>query len=58
MSANPVLAALVGLVLLGQVVALHAWVGIGLVVVADVVALAVAARRHRRAAVRPLVETP
>ncbi|SDU90625.1 inner membrane transporter RhtA [Microlunatus sagamiharensis] len=58
MSANPVLAALVGLVLLGQVIALHAWVGIGLVVVADVVALAVAARRHRRAAVRPIVETP
>ena len=48
MSVNPVLAAVVGLLLLGQVLALHAWVGIGLVVVADVVALAVAARRHRR----------
>ncbi|SEQ68328.1 EamA family transporter [Microlunatus flavus] len=47
MSVNPVVAALVGLVLLGQVLALHAWVGIGLVVAADVVALVVAARRRR-----------
>ena len=48
MSVNPVLAAVVGLVLLHQVLAAHAWVGIGLVVVANAVAVAVAGRRDRR----------
>lgn len=39
MSVNPLLAALAGLVLLGQVPAVHVWVGITTVVVVDVVAL-------------------
>lgn len=44
MSVHPVLAGLAGLVLLGQVLDLHEWLGIGLVVVANAVAV-VAARR-------------
>ena len=48
MSINPALAAVVGLVLLHQVLALHAWAGIGLVVLANVVALVVAGSRNRR----------
>lgn len=47
MSANPVLAALAGLVLLHQVLDLHQWVGIGLVVAANAGALAVTGRRPR-----------
>ncbi len=47
-SVNPVVAAAAGLVVLGQVLSTHAWVGIGLVVVANAVALAVAGRRGRR----------
>ncbi|HEY0237765.1 MAG TPA: EamA family transporter [Friedmanniella sp.] len=52
MSINPALAAVVGLVLLHQVLALHAWLGIGLVVCTNVVALAVAGARTRRPRVR------
>ncbi len=51
MSINPVLAALSGIVLLGQVLALHEWVGIGVVVAANVAAVAlrgVARPRTRR----------
>ena len=39
MSVNPVLAALAGLLLLGQVLALHEWTGILVVVAANVVAV-------------------
>lgn len=46
-SVNPVLAAVAGLVLLGQVLRLHAWVGIALVVLANATALAVTGRRGR-----------
>lgn len=49
MSVNPALAAVVGLVVLDQVLALHAWTGIGLVVLANVVALVVAGTSTRRA---------
>ena len=45
MSVHPVLAALVGLVLLQQSLALHEWSGIAVVVVANVVAVAPAGRR-------------
>ena len=48
MSINPALAAVVGLVLLGQVLEVHAWTGIGLVVLANVVAVVVAGTRTRR----------
>ncbi|WP_298803730.1 EamA family transporter [uncultured Pseudokineococcus sp.] len=47
-STQPVLAALVGLVLLGQVVAAHEWAGIAVVVVANVLAVTSASRRSRR----------
>ncbi|GAA1922871.1 EamA family transporter [Nocardioides lentus] len=47
MSAHPVLAALAGLLLLGQALAAHELVGIALVVVANVVAMATAARPRR-----------
>lgn len=40
MSSHPVLAALVGLVLLGQVLALHEWLGIGVIVAANAAAMA------------------
>jgi inner membrane transporter RhtA len=48
MSTHPVLAALVGLVLLGQVLALHEWAGIAVVVAANALAVATAgpSRRH------------
>jgi inner membrane transporter RhtA len=42
MSVNPVLAAVAGLLLLGQVLALHAWIGILVVVLANVVAVLLA----------------
>ena len=45
MSVHPVLAALAGLVLLGEVLDLHEWVGIGLVVAANAVAVAMAGQR-------------
>ena len=45
MSAHPVLAALVGLVLLGQLLALHEWVGMALVVAANAVTMGVSGRR-------------
>jgi inner membrane transporter RhtA len=47
MSINPAMAAVVGLVLLHQVLAVHAWTGIGLVVLANAVALVVAGTRGR-----------
>ncbi|GAA2017505.1 EamA family transporter [Pseudokineococcus marinus] len=47
-STQPVLAALVGLVLLGQVLAAHEWAGIAVIVVANVVAVTSAPRRSRR----------
>lgn len=49
MSVHPVLGALAGLVILGQVLGLHAWAGIGVVVASNVVAL-LAAARHRESA--------
>jgi inner membrane transporter RhtA len=39
MSINPVIAALAGIVLLGQVLELHEWLGIAIVVAANVVAV-------------------
>lgn len=42
MSVHPVLAALVGTVLLGQVLGLHEWIGIGVVVLANATAVAAA----------------
>jgi inner membrane transporter RhtA len=45
MSVHPVLAALVGTVLLGQVLGLHAWAGIAVVVVANATAVAASGRR-------------
>ena len=42
MSVNPVLAALSGLLLLGQVLVLHEWIGIIIVVVANVAAVLLA----------------
>lgn len=56
MSIHPVLAALAGLVLLGQVLALHVWIGILVVVAVNAVAVAAATSRTRNAApprVRP-----
>jgi inner membrane transporter RhtA len=47
MSVHPVLAALVGLVLLGQVLALHEWAGIAVVVLANVAAVVTSGRRRR-----------
>ena len=44
MSVHPVLAALVGTVLLGQLLELHEWVGIGIVVLANVAAVAATGR--------------
>ncbi|WP_369138373.1 EamA family transporter [Modestobacter versicolor] len=45
MSVHPVLAAVVGLVVLGQVLALHEWAGIAVVVLANAAAVARPARR-------------
>jgi inner membrane transporter RhtA len=45
MSVNPVLAALAGMLLLGQDLALHEWLGIAIVVTANVLATL----RHRQA---------
>jgi inner membrane transporter RhtA len=45
MSVHPVLAALVGTVLLGQVLGLHQWAGIAVVVLANATAVAVPGRR-------------
>ncbi len=48
MSVHPAMAALAGLVLLGQVLRLHEWVGIAIVVLANAVAVAISpARDHR-----------
>ena len=55
MSVHPVLAGLAGLVLLGQVLDLHEWAGIGLVVAANVAA--VAAVRGPRTAPEPVRES-
>ena len=40
MSVHPVMAALAGMVLLGQVLAVHAWIGMGIVVLANATAVA------------------
>jgi inner membrane transporter RhtA len=48
MSVHPVLGALAGLVILGQVLDAHAWVGIAIVVATNVVALAAAGRSRAR----------
>lgn len=48
MSTNPVMAALSGLALLGQVLALHEWLGIALVVAANAVAVAGATPSSQR----------
>ncbi|UZX03589.1 EamA family transporter [Arthrobacter sp. CDRTa11] len=45
MSINPILAALSGTVILGQVLVLHQWVGIGMIVAANAVAIWLAGRR-------------
>ncbi|WP_127551997.1 DMT family transporter [Actinoplanes sp. OR16] len=47
MSVHPVFAALAGLVLLGEVLALHEWAGIAMVVAVNVVAVVAAQRRVR-----------
>jgi len=47
MSVNPVLAALAGIVILGQVLNLREWAGIGIVIGANALATTAAARRHR-----------
>jgi inner membrane transporter RhtA len=47
MSVHPVLAGLAGIVLLGQVLDVHEWVGIGIVVTANAVAVAVMRRPPR-----------
>jgi inner membrane transporter RhtA len=48
MSVNPVIAAVAGIVLLGQVLDLHEWVGIVIVVVANAVAVATSGSREQR----------
>ena len=54
MSVNPVIAAVAGIVLLGQVLDLHEWVGIVIVVVANAVAVATSgSRQHRHVVVTP-----
>ncbi|PZA21022.1 EamA family transporter, partial [Modestobacter versicolor] len=51
MSVHPVLAAVVGLVLLGQVLDLHEWVGIAVVVLANAAAVALPRRGSAGSAV-------
>ena len=46
MSVNPVLAALAGIVILGQVLNLREWVGIGVVIAANAIATTATARRR------------
>lgn len=64
MSIHPVLAGLAGLVLLDQVLGLHQWLGIGIVVAANAAAVAAAAARRpspalpARAPARALRATP
>ena len=48
-SAHPVLAAVAGTLLLGQVLTLHGWLGIGLVVLANAVVVVTTARRRTSA---------
>ena len=52
MSVHPVLGALAGLVILGQVLGLHAWAGIAIVVATNVVALLAAGRRRENTGTR------
>ena len=47
MSVNPMWAALAGLIVLGQVLAVHEWTGIALVVIANAVAVATARPHHQ-----------
>jgi inner membrane transporter RhtA len=56
-SAHPVLAALSGMLLLGQVLTLHAWLGIGLVVLANAVVVVTTARRRAPSAPAPAPAT-
>ena len=56
-SAHPVLAALSGMVLLGQVLTLHAWLGIGLVVLANAVVVVTTARRRAPGTPAPVAAT-
>ena len=56
-SAHPVLAALSGMLLLGQLLTLHAWLGIGLVVLANAVMVVTTARRRTPGAPTPAPAT-
>jgi inner membrane transporter RhtA len=57
MSAQPALAALAGLVVLGQVLALHEWIGLAIVATANALAV-ILARPVRRLATRsPVLES-
>jgi inner membrane transporter RhtA len=59
MSCHPVLAALTGLVLLGQVLDTHEWLGIAMVVAANAAAVATSApsRSRPRVSARPIIST-
>lgn len=52
MSINPILAALSGTVVLGQVLVLHEWLGIGVIVATNTVAIWLAGRRSLTAAAK------
>lgn len=52
MSINPILAALSGTVVLGQVLVLHEWLGMGMIVATNTVAIWLAGRRSRTAAAK------
>ena len=56
MSIHPVLAALAGLALLGQVLGAHEWTGIAIVVTANAVAVATGPAGRRRGPVEPLAK--
>ena len=58
MSTHPVLAALAGVVLLGQGLAAHEWAGIGVVVAANVVTVDSAGASLRRARARVSAASP
>ena len=53
-SVNPVLAAVVGMLVLGQVIGLHGWLGIGLVVLANAVVVVTTAARRVPVATPPV----
>ncbi|ANS79414.1 integral membrane protein [Serinicoccus hydrothermalis] len=58
MSAHPVLAALVGMVLLGQLLALHEWVGMAVIVLANAVTMSGLGRGPRRRSPRERTARP